>query len=79
MSNRIFSNWNNRRTWYVALGSIVTVHSVIVGEWPGILFGAYFAAMGIFSFGCAAGNCRVPGTTRARNARMVDAEYEEVK
>mgnify|MGYP007013242908 FL=1 len=28
--------------------------------WVLVPFGIYFAAMGLFKFGCAAGNCEVP-------------------
>lgn len=79
MKNQFLSHWNNRRAWHVALGSIVIIHSIILGEWPGIQFGAYFAAMSIFSFGCAAGNCRANYTSRHRATPIVDAEFEEIK
>ena len=31
--------------------------SALTQEWVGVVFGGYFAAMGVFAFGCAAGNC----------------------
>ena len=57
MKERILKNWTILRVAYVAIGGIVIVQSVLAHEWLGILFGGYFAAMGIFSLGCAAGAC----------------------
>lgn len=57
MKDRILKNWTLMRIIYAVMGIAIIVNSVMVREWFGILFGAYFAAMGIFSFGCAAGNC----------------------
>jgi hypothetical protein len=44
----------------------------------GIFIGAYFAAMGIFSFGCAAGNCYTNNTHQTKN-KVEDITYQEVK
>lgn len=79
MKERILNNWGPLRILYTVLGSIVIVHSIIVREWAGILFGAYFASMGIFSFGCAAGNCGMPYRSRPKNVKTADIDFEEIK
>lgn len=57
MRQRILTGWNFRRLLYVVLGIAVIVESISPREWIGIVLGAYFLIMGIFAFGCAAGNC----------------------
>lgn len=57
MKDRILKNWTFIRAMYVLLGMAVIVSSIMEHQWPGIFFGGYFASMGIFAFGCAAGNC----------------------
>ena len=54
---RISTGWTFIRGFYVAIGTFVLVQSVLQQQWIGVFIGAYFASMGIFSFGCAAGNC----------------------
>jgi hypothetical protein len=41
------------------MGLIIATHSAMNMEWMGAVLGAYFASMGLFSFGCAAGQCSV--------------------
>jgi len=57
MKKRILTGWNLARILYLLLGTFVMVQSVIQQHWLGVAIGSYFAAMGIFRFGCAAGNC----------------------
>ncbi|MFK5880000.1 MAG: hypothetical protein QM478_10975 [Flavobacteriaceae bacterium] len=57
MRDRILKNWTLVRVFYVLGGIIFIINSYMDEQWFGIMFGAYFAAMGIFSFGCASGNC----------------------
>ena len=57
MKKRIFTGWTIQRAIYVLLGGIIIAQSVIEHQWPLALAGAYFASMGLFAFGCAAGNC----------------------
>ncbi|MEP6464655.1 MAG: hypothetical protein ABJB05_00055 [Parafilimonas sp.] len=54
---RILSGGTFRRILYTVIGTLVIIQSIMQHQWFGILFGAYFASMGIFAFGCAAGNC----------------------
>ena len=51
------SDWSIRRALYLGLGIMMVVHSIIDSMWIGVFFGAYFAAMGLFGFGCANGQC----------------------
>ena len=57
MLQRILTGWTFVRVVYVILGGIVIIQSALAKEWAGVIFGSYFASMGLFAFGCAAGNC----------------------
>lgn len=57
MIKKIISGWSFRRALYLGLGILLIVQSVVNNMWFGVIFGAYFAAMGLFSFGCAGGHC----------------------
>lgn len=57
MKERILKGWTFIRVLYLIMGSIVIVQSVLDNQWFGVAFGGYFAAMGLFAFGCASGNC----------------------
>lgn len=63
------------------MGAMIIVSSITEKQWLGIAFGGYFASMGVFGYGCAAGNCGVPGYRASRYRQEPDAEveYEEVK
>lgn len=45
------------RAAYLFIGVWVIMQSALEGQWVGIVLGAWPAAMGLFSLGCAAGNC----------------------
>lgn len=57
MKERILTGWTIARWLYLGIGILMIVQSVISRQWFGIAIGSYFAAMGLFAFGCAAGNC----------------------
>jgi hypothetical protein len=57
MKERILNNWTFMRALYLLMGIAVIVQSVMSQQWFGVAFGGYFASMGLFAFGCAAGNC----------------------
>jgi hypothetical protein len=57
MKERILTNWTIPRALYLIMGTMVIVQSVMSHQWFAVLFGGYFAAMGLFAFGCASGNC----------------------
>ena len=45
------------RVFYIIIGGTLIVQSVLSRQWIGVVVGGYFAAMGVFAFGCASGNC----------------------
>ncbi|GAA4312456.1 hypothetical protein [Compostibacter hankyongensis] len=57
MKERILYGWNIRRSLYFLVGVGIAVYAVLERQWLGAILGAYFAAMALFNFGCAAGNC----------------------
>jgi hypothetical protein len=57
MKERILTNWTFIRLLYLVIGVVVLVQSMLTKQWFGVAFGGYFAAMGLFAFGCAAGSC----------------------
>lgn len=59
MKQRLLTNWTFQRAVYVILGALILTQSIISRQWFGIALGGYFTAMGLFAFGCAAGNCSV--------------------
>lgn len=61
MLNRLTTGWNFRRILYVAMGALIVSQAIADKQWFGVFFGAYFASMGLFAFGCAGGQC-VPGS-----------------
>lgn len=83
MKQRLLTGWNFRRIMYAAIGIALIVQSIMVKEWFGILIGGYFAAMGVFAFGCAGGNCYGGNCNTPINNRQTtssdEMNYEEVK
>ena len=69
-------NW--RRLMYTVMGLVIVIQSVLLKDWLPALLGGYFAAMGIFGFGCASGACGV-AQSRYQQSSMEDTHYEEVK
>lgn len=57
MKERILTGWTFIRGLYLVMGILVIIQSAKQQQWFGVLFGCYFASMGLFSFGCATGNC----------------------
>ncbi len=78
MIQRIFTNWTFTRALYLIIGTIIVTQSVVSHQWFGVAFGTYFAAMGLFSFGCAAGNCAVAPKQKS-SAAVQDVEFKEIK
>jgi hypothetical protein len=83
MKNRILKNWTFARGLYLAMGIVIIIQSVINQEWFGIIFGGYFASMGLFAFGCASGNCfggKCEVNTKDKNNPLSkEITFEEVK
>ena len=68
MKERLLTNWTFIRVFYLVAGIFVIIQSFISRQWFGIAFGGYFAAMGLFAFGCASGNC-IGGNCRTDSAQ----------
>jgi hypothetical protein len=79
MKERILHGWNFMRVFYLLIGLAVIIESIISRQWPGIAFGGYFAAMGLFRFGCAAGTCYTAPPRRTKQDLASDIQYEDVK
>ncbi len=83
MKERILTNWTFTRALYLLVGIAVVVQSVLSQQWLGVAFGSYFASMGLFAFGCAAGNCYggncATEPQQKSNMLIEDVEFEEVK
>ncbi|CAN5370038.1 hypothetical protein BH09BAC5_BH09BAC5_21950 [soil metagenome] len=83
MKERILTGWNFQRILFLVMGTILIVQSGQDGEWMGIAVGSYFASMGIFRFGCAAGgcfggNCNTE-TNYSEKTESREIEFEEIK
>jgi len=78
MKTRMFTGWTMTRVLYLLAGSALITESVISRQWFGVVFGIYFASMGLFAFGCAAGNCYAEPVASHTNADK-EIEFEEIK
>jgi len=76
--NRILTGWSLIRVFYLLLGGLIFIQSLVVMEWLGIIFGGYFAAMGLFGFGCASGQC-YPTVNKNIPGVNDPIEVEEIK
>jgi hypothetical protein len=74
MMKRITTGWTAMRALYVVLGVSIAVHSGFGNEWLAMGIGLYFAAMGIFGFGCAGGHCAVPQQQRSQSAPEIEKQ-----
>ena len=81
MKERILTNWTFTRALYIIMGITVIIQSVLSHQWFGVAFGGYFASMGLFAFGCAAGNCYGGSyaTEEKTNTSIQEVDFEEVK
>ena len=83
MKERILNNWTFMRALYLIIGTAIIVQSIMSQEWFGVAFGGYFASMGLFAFGCAAGNCFGGNCSIEQEQKLTsaiqDVEFEEVK
>jgi hypothetical protein len=82
MKERILKNWTVVRFFYLSLGLFIAIASIVNQEWLGVFLGSYFTSMGLFAFGCAAGQCS--GNIQKSNSTNPDkdsefVEFEEVK
>lgn len=82
MLQRITSGWTITRSLYAILGLMVLAQAIAEKQWAAVPFGAYFAAMGILNFGCAANACTVPSpairSTKHSTRKEEQIEFEEI-
>jgi hypothetical protein len=66
---------------YLGIGIAIIVQSVVNQQYFGAIFGGYFAAMGLFAFGCASGNCFGGNCSvePKQKSTIQDVDFEEVK
>lgn len=83
MMERILKGWTLQRALYLLLGSMVIIQAIVDEQWIAVAFGGYFAAIGLFAFGCAAGNCytgnQILKTKQTTPIEIKDVEFEEIK
>jgi len=82
LKQRVLTGWTLSRFLYLGLGIAFIINCVITEQWFGVVFGAYFASMGLFAFGCVGGNCFVPNkndTSAKASAGELSVDFEEVK
>lgn len=83
MKERILNNWTFTRALYLLIGIALIIQSVMEHQWFGVVFGGYFASMGLFAFGCAAGNCYTGNSStealQKTNTVTEDVKFEEIK
>jgi len=82
MKRRILRGWTFVRALYTLVGLFIIIQSFVEHEWIAILFGGYFASMGIFGLGCAAGNCfggACYTEPKKDLSRIDEIQFEEVK
>lgn len=82
MKERILTGWNFQRILFLVLGGIILFTAIPSLDWISIALGGYFFSMGLFAFGCAAGNCynKISETNPDENKpELKDIIYEEIK
>ena len=83
---RILTGWTLQRFAFLGLGGFLLVTAVMEQQWMATLFGGYFAAMGLFGFGCAGGACGNAFMNDGNKPQAIDVdpktieiEFEEIK
>lgn len=77
MKERILTGWTFQRALFILMGAFIIIQAVQSNEWMGILLGGYFASMGIFGFGCAAGACNYGSPVDKKTNEKI--EFTEIK
>ncbi len=83
MKERILTGWNFQRALFLIIGITVIAQTISTKDWWAVVFGGYFAAMGIFRIGCASGacfggNCNTDQTANT-SQNQKEIIFEEVK
>jgi hypothetical protein len=73
---RFFLPWTLTRIMFLIVGGSIFAQALMDKLWVGVIFGLYFAATGLFAWGCAGGNCPIP--TQSQNSKN-EIEFKEIK
>lgn len=86
LKERLLTGWTLQRMAFLGLGAFLLINAAMEQQWMATLVGAYFAAMGLFAFGCAGGACGSPSIGRRNMQQSIDVdpktieiEFEEIK
>jgi hypothetical protein len=86
LKERVLTGWTFQRFAFLALGGFLLTTAAMEHQWMAVLFGAYFASMGLFAFGCAGGACGSASFGRSNklqaddvNPSTLEIEFEEIK
>jgi hypothetical protein len=83
MKERVMTGWTFTRGLYLLMGIVIMVQSLMAKQMMGVVFGGYFASMGLFAFGCASGSCfggvRKMSNSQKPSEDTIDVVFEEVK
>jgi hypothetical protein len=84
MKERILTGWTLQRLVFLGLGLYLLISALLAQQWLGTILGGYFASMGLFGFGCAAGACGAPRSrnqvqSEPVNPEQLDIQFEEIK
>lgn len=80
--SRLLKNWNLSRILFLFLGISILYQTTQSNEWFGYIIGIYFLLMGVFSLGCASGNCGIPhssNTSVSNSENKEEIHFEEVQ
>lgn len=78
----LLKNWNLSRILFLFLGISILYQTTQSNEWFGYIIGIYFLLMGVFSLGCASGNCGIPHSSKTSDTNSENKEeihFEEVQ
>ena len=78
MKQRLLTGWTFIRILYLLMGIGIIIQSLAERQWMGLALGVYFAFMGLFAVGCAAGNCQYSYDPKNRST-VAETEFEEIK
>lgn len=80
MKKRLLTGWTFMRIIYLLAGILIIIQAVYTRQWLAVVAGSWFAAMGLFAMGCAAGNCHTPSHSHTIKGSEGDVvNFEEVK
>ena len=78
MMERMLTGWSFTRVVYILMGSYLAIQAISEEHWAFVPLGLYFASMGLFAFGCAAGNCYTAPNQTTITGSVNDVSYEEI-